>query len=298
MSFKTVYQLDSNLQQIENQEPLEDSPAVVNQAIPNNILQAANTTKELDTTFGINNDVNIPVRVVNVQLQESQPENKSSSKHEQHHTKIASWQTLLLLFCLFLVAFVKAFSNSRFKQSTKALFSYSVAQEITREEKVFFHRANLIFTTICIITSSLLIGQINLTIQPFSYENSPLYFLTIAGFITVMFCVKFLFSKILFFVFNDSSISTEYTFNIALFNSFFGISLLPVITIVYFTTLDFTTILTYIALPLLIIFLVMRVVRLFTIGISKGVSYIYIFLYICTLEILPLVVLFRFFVLV
>ncbi len=260
--------------------------------------QQQNDTLGEDTIYGIVNENAIPYR--NVEVKEVPTETTEIEilfNPNKKEVDVYPWQTILLMLGVFVVGFAKAFSNNRFKQSMKSLFNYSVAQEITREEKVFFHRANLLLTLNHIISVSLFIFYLNDLIH-FSNNKSPIAaFMLIPLFIIAIYTLKYIFSKVLFFIFNDPSLSNEYIFNISLYNHLLGVFLIPILGLCYFSELSTSIILTYFALPAISISLIMRLFRLVVIGKSKGVSYFYIFLYICTLEILPLVVLYRFFIL-
>ena len=261
------------------------------------MFQVDSLANNQDTFYGIKDEVLIPVR---------KPKVNSIHKQEKEHlfdpqlykTEVSGWQTITLLLTVFLLGFTKAFSNNRFKQSIRALVNFSVAQEINREEKVFFHRANIFLTIIHALTLSLFIYQLREVFQNTSKDIAPfMVFLFIAGSIISIYTIKYLFSKMLFFIFNDTGIASEYIFNTSLFNNLLGVLLIPVLAIVYYTSFDFYFILFYIAIPLIGLAFLLKLIRLFIIGNTKGISYFYIFLYICTLEILPLVVLYRIFIL-
>lgn len=251
-----------------------------------------------DTVYGIVNEETIPYRNVEVKnIPKTKTEIEILFNPTKKEVEVYSWQTMLLILGVFIVGFSKAFSNNRFKQSLKALFNYSVAQEITREEKVFFHRANLLLTINHIICVSLFIFYLNDIIHFSTNRTTVATFLFIPVFIIASYSFKYVFSKFLFFIFNDVSLSNEYIFNVSLYNHLLGVFLIPILGLCYFSGLSTVIILIYFALPVISISLVMRLFRLVIIGKSKGVSYFYIFLYICTLEILPLVALYRFFIL-
>lgn len=260
--------------------------------------QQHNDTMLKDTIYGIVNEKAIPFRNVEVkEVPTKTTEIEILFNPKKKEVNVYPWQTILLILGVFVVGFAKAFSNNRFKQSLKSLLNYSVAQEITREEKVFFHRANLLLTLNHIICVSLFIFCLNDLIH-FSNNKSPIStFVLIPLFIIAIYAIKYIFSKVLFFIFNDLSLSNEYIFNISLYNHLLGVFLIPILGLCYFSGLSTSIILAYFALPVISISLIMRMFRLVVIGKSKGVSYFYIFLYICTLEILPLVALYRFFIL-
>lgn len=210
---------------------------------------------------------------------------------------VDNWQVIVLVLTIALVGFTKAFNNSRFKQTMRGLFKYGVALEITREEKVFFHQSTILFTITHLLTTSLFIYQIKEFINGVSLEINNLWlFILIIGFVITTYFVKYIFAQILFFILDNRSLAAEYIFNVSLYNNLLGVILIPVLAATYFSSLPFSLILLYISAPLILLIFILRLIRLYFIGISKGISYFYIFLYICSLEILPLVVLLRIFI--
>ena len=253
------------------------------------------TIVKADIVYGISNEISIPIRQTDVSsIQEPIEKLFDPSPIIE---EVANWQIFILVVAVLLMGFVRAFSNNRFNQGIKALFNYSVAQEITREEKVFFHRSNVLFTIVHLLTLSLFVFQLR---EAFRLENIDVnkfsFFLLILTFLGTMYFIKYIFSRILLFVFNDASIASEYIFNVSLYNNLLGSTLAPVLCITYFTSVSFQTVLLYLAIPLMLIIFIFRLFRMVNVGEIKGVSYLYIFVYICTLEILPLVVLFRIFI--
>lgn len=262
------------------------------------ILVKDSSSAPKDTVYGIKSEAPIPYRKAPAALDSEHTTEKQIEKvlyePTEHKVNVDIWQTALLLVSIFLIAFIKAFNNSRFTQTVKSLFSYSVSLEITREEKVFFHRVNLFLSLNYLICASLFIYSFfPLPGLKSTFNN---YLLLVLG-IVFIYVVKYLFAKILFFIFNDASISLEYIFNVSLFNNLLGVFLIPTLSFMYFSSINTVLIIKYLALPTVAILFILRMVRLFVLGGNKGVSYLYIFLYICTLEILPLVVLYRFFIL-
>ncbi len=266
----------------------------------NNNLEVINSPDSLtqDTIifYGIKNERAIPIRQVELKTEKVIPINKLFNPSPRQ-TEIGGWQTVILIVTLILLGFAKAFSSGRFKQTLKAIVNYGVAQEITREEKVFFHSVNILLTIIHLFLISLFIYQVKDVVFYSKTGMYPIvYYILIVGFILVMYLIKYIFSLVLFFIFEDVSISSEYIFNISLYNNLLGVLLIPILGLTYFSSLDFYFILYYLAIPTLLVTFFLRMVRLYSIGKIKGISFFYIFLYICTLEIIPLVVLFRVFI--
>jgi hypothetical protein len=263
------------------------------------IKQPENLTNEDSAFYGFKNKEHIPVRTYETKpLVKNEPSVKQLFQPNLKIHHVAAWQTLILVVALLLLGFAKAFSVNRFKQTYKSLFNYRTAQEICNEEKVFFHRVNVTLTINYLIITALFVYQLKEILNYINHESTSLiFYLFIIGVLLVLNAAKLIFAQLISFIFDVSQLGSDYTFNVTLFNNLLGVLLIPVLSIMYFTSVDFSDILTYVAIPVLLLCFVLRLFRLIVIGISKGVSYFYIFVYICTLEILPLVVMIKIFIL-
>lgn len=240
---------------------------------------------------------NIPTRQVKKAIT-----NQTTTKVEQvlfvpkeKNKNTNSWETILLLIAFFIIAFIKAFSPTRFRQIFKSLFSFYSAQEVVREEKVFFHRANFSMFFLFVLTSSLFIG--NVFGQKYFEALSVFNYLQIAAVILLIYFIKFTSSSILASVFSVSGMVSTYIYNVLIYNYLVAFLLLPCLVLMYYSPFNPSVMLNYIIVPLLIIILTFRLLRLYVIGRENSVLNFYIILYICTLEILPLVVLGKIFIL-
>ena len=211
---------------------------------------------------------------------------------------VSTWQIIVLLLCVVLLGFIKSFNVNRFGQVYKSIFSYQISSEIVRGEKVFYHRVNLILTTIHMLIVGLLIYQWAFEKGVYVYEDVKFSsYLKITFLLLLLYVTKYIFARILAVIFDKQSLASEYIFTVALYNSMQGVLLIPIMLIIYFMEINFSFILQYLVFPVIGVTYLLRFNRLFIVGRSKSVSYFYIFLYICTLEILPLVVLIKIFVL-
>jgi len=260
-------------------------------SLPQVSIPETKALKEKDSLhYGIKNETSIPTRGY-------QPIKEILFTPTDKVNHIDFWQTLILLFCVILLGFTRAFNMNRFKQVTKSLFSYKTATEIVREEKVFFHRVNLLLSGVHILVISLFIYQLNFLLSSDYQSTSFLFYLKIVTLVLVIYSLKYIFSRILAIILDEQSLASQYIFSISSYNNLLGIVFIPVLFISSFTDLNPISILKYIALPLLFSIFALRLFRLIVIGSSKSISYVYIFLYICSLEILPLVVLVKIFIL-
>lgn len=282
-----------NKDTVSSTQLLEDVDEVI-EILPQK--KQTNQPAKVDSVYyGIKNEQSIPTR--GFEHSEVKEPVKILFDPTAKITTVFAWQTIVLLASISLLGFTKAFNNSRFKQVVKSLFSYKTAVELVREEKVFYHRVNLLLSTLHLLISGLFIYQLSFLLKNTGQNIGILFYLKIVLFLLAVYAFKYIFTRILALIFDQQFLASQYIYSVTSYNNLLGISLIPILLIFYFTTLPFSSILYYLALPILLILFGLRIFRLVLIGNAKSISYVYIFLYICSLEILPLVVMMKFFIL-
>jgi len=251
-----------------------------------------------DTAFyGIANQLQLPIRHIKTKLNTALP-TKIVFTPTLRKVFIASWQIIILFVAILFVGVAKAFNTNRFKQISKSFFSYQIASEIIREEKAINHRVNLLLSSVYLLITGLFVYQLFLILAKTNSINMGfVFYLKILTFLIAIYSVKYLFSYVLAFIFKQQTLFFEYSFNLSLFNNLLGLMLIPAVFLLYFTRISSSFLINYIAIPIFIFVFTLRILRLLKIATSKNISYLYIFLYICTLEILPLVVMIKIFIL-
>jgi hypothetical protein len=205
------------------------------------------------------------------------------------------WLIYSLLGVLVLFAVINSVYGKRFKQLTDAFFTSRIAGQLAREENVLQQRLTiLLFFTFILITSAFIYlasGYYNF--YPFEVTGLKYYYFLI-GAILGSYLLKMMIIKFLGFVFKTEKEVSEYVFNIILFNNVLGITLFPFVLCLAFSGLADPAIVIKIAVLLTAILFLFRITRGMIIGVSNaGISKFYLFIYLCTLEILPLVVIFK-----
>ncbi|MCB0476522.1 MAG: DUF4271 domain-containing protein [Crocinitomicaceae bacterium] len=109
------------------------------------------------------------------------------------------------------------------------------------------------------------------------------------------FVVKYIVIKIFAFLTDTEQGFFEYLINYKVFYQAQGILLLPFTIALIFSSFEQQYYLALIAISVFVLIGVIRTVLSFLYAIRYGFSVLYIFLYLCTLEILPLVVIFKLF---
>ena len=196
---------------------------------------------------------------------------------------------VILLFDLLLIALLKAFYWKITKQLFLSIFAQRYANQYLREENVFAERATILITVIMLINLSLFLSK-----MIFGINLSPYNFSKIFIWISVFFLIKTLVIHLLGYIFilkSLAQLSIDFSF---LFDRALGVTLFPVIVFMFFSSISTSVTLYIISLGIMLFFLLIKMYWILKIGIvSFGLSKYYLFLYLCTLEILPLLLIIK-----
>ena len=192
---------------------------------------------------------------------------------------------VLLTISFLLIAMLKSFYWNHAKLLFMGIFAQRYANQYLREENAFTERVSFITFLLMSINISLII----LKLVP---KTSVLETFSLIGGVMLFFIIKIGLILLLGSIFRLKDIAKLGIFFSLLFDRTFGFLLFPLIILVYFFAFNITP---FIMLILAIIFIVLLLLKLFwlwKIGTNAfGLSHFYIFLYLCTLEISPLILL-------
>ena len=123
-------------------------------------------------------------------------------------------------------------------------------------------------------------------------KSTLLVFAIAAGFL-LMYGVKDFIFKTLGYIFAEPAYSQEYLFNLHMYNRVLGLFLFPIVISFAFiqTHIIQHKFILYAGIALIIAFFIMRIIRGIQISFKSNISIVYMFLYFCTLEILPIALL-------
>jgi len=105
--------------------------------------------------------------------------------------------------------------------------------------------------------------------------------------------IKTIILKILDFIF-DTRAFGAYNFNIYLYNKVYGLILLPFIAVIPFVSENLVEKLVWVGMAIFVLFYIFTLFRGLRICIKNRVSIFYLFFYLCALEILPLLTIYKF----
>ena len=203
---------------------------------------------------------------------------------------INNWIFWILLTGFTILTLTRYYHAKRLKLFGSALLYRSAAQQLIRERPVYFHRSFLPLLFIYILSVTLFIQQAVEISSPGSAGNfkSLLIFLQFLSIYIAYSLIKILTIWLISVTFKNVETAKEYIQNILIFNLGLGVLLLPVLVLIVYTYHLFFL---YVAGGLILIIIGLRFIRGISIGISDSkFSLFHLFLYLCTLEILPMAI--------
>ena len=203
------------------------------------------------------------------------------------------WFTAIFLMCAIILAWIRHYYTRRIKQLFKAAFARHHVNQLIRDGNLTDERITPFLSFIYISGLSGIIWQLGLQyIQHVSSIENPFFiFLIIMAVVILFWLSKIMLIKFTGNIFRARSDISEYILTNVIFNISIGIVIFPFVVAGYYTE---NIMITYLALGLLGLGMLLRFFRSISVGLSaQSFSVVYLFLYLCTLEILPVLVLFR-----
>jgi hypothetical protein len=202
------------------------------------------------------------------------------------------WITLVFLTCLIILAWIQTIYQKRFIQIFRAVFQPHYVNQLEREGNLFRERITLGLSFIYFTIGSIFIYQIFR-----EFESVPVGFSNL-GFAAIIFAsllIYQLFKSMIVYttgiIFNTTEHSRQFQLNSLIFNTIIGIVLFPIAIIALYWDSTVYLIIGSVIVSLLVVY---RLIRDILLGMAnKSYNLFYLFLYLCTLEILPLVLVYK-----
>ena len=192
---------------------------------------------------------------------------------------------ILLLVSFLLIALIKGLYWKHARLLFMSVFAQRYANQYLREDNAFTERVNLLTFLLMTINFTLIIVKFQEIIDLWEIVFVSLI-------VAVFFLLKLICVKTLGFLFKFKSLARLTIFFSLLFDRALGFVLSPLILCMYFFSFDIVSSLLVTSLVLVMILLILKLFWLWKIGTkSFGLPQGYIFLYVCKLEIFPLLLL-------
>lgn len=198
-----------------------------------------------------------------------------------------------LLFLVALVAFIRVAFPKYFQSLFQLFFQTSFRQKQTREQLLQDNLPSLLMNFLFILSTGMLIA---LLAQQYNWVTMNFWWLLLysCSLLCVVYLVKYLFLLFSGWVFNVQSSTNTYLFIVFLTNKVLGILCIPFSLVVAFAAAKIATIaVSVIACIVIILFIYRYVASLGTIRSTLKVNALHFFLYLCTVEVMPLILMYK-----
>ncbi len=203
-------------------------------------------------------------------------------------TKIAYGQDVffvLIVLSFLLVAVIKGVYWKHAKLLFMGVFAQRYANQYLRQENAFTERVNFLTFVLMNINFTLIIAKL----QEIMGLGAICSLFLLVG---VFFLLKLIVIKALGLLFKVTDLAKLAVFFSFLFDKTLAFVLSPLVVIMYFFSFDVSSAILIVSLCLLIFFLLLKLFWLWKMGANSfGLSQLYIFLYLCFLEVFPLLLL-------
>jgi hypothetical protein len=214
-----------------------------------------------------------------------------------HYTQYDYLVTCVLFFSYAMFVWLYVSNSKRLNQIVKGLYVGRYANQLAREEVSIGNRVVIFLSALFVFTLTLFLYQ-SASYFGFLPGNNVVgtFFITVLLIFSI-YGIKLLTIRAVGFVFEIQKEIREYTISVFLFCNALGLFLLPVVICLAFLKQVNPSVFIYSGITIITVFLLTRLARGLIIGFnSTRVSKFYLFLYLCTLEIVPIVIMVKLFI--
>ncbi len=216
---------------------------------------------------------------------------KWTDKIQVHHP---AWLFISLMVLLGFFAGIRLRYASLLKQTLESMVSFQVAVRIFGDNSGLQKQLDIILYVCYIFCGGILLymAEIRFGLAPYGFSGAQLFLFNL-GLLIGLFLARLFLLNLAGFLFNKISVFREYLYNIFIFNKLIGVLLLPLLMFIIYTDGILMIVFQWLAITAVFAILILRLIRGFIFSFRRGVSIFYMFLYLCALEMAPLILFYR-----
>ncbi len=205
-----------------------------------------------------------------------------------------AWLFITLFVLLGFLAGIRIYYGSILMPTLESSVSFQVAARIFKDSSGLQKQQDNILYILYIFSAGLIVymAEIRFGLEPYGLSGGLLYLFNLA-LVAALFLGRLVLMNVAGFLFNKTGIFREYLYNTFIFNKIIGILLLPLSLFVFYTNGVLMEVFQWITLGALFLILILGLIRGFIFSFKRGVSIFYMFLYLCALEMAPLILFYR-----
>jgi hypothetical protein len=202
-----------------------------------------------------------------------------------------SWMMVLIALSVMIIGYLFSAFHTRFIELVRAFFTVRFANQLSREEYSLTHPVSVFLSFNFLISCSLFILQLISSEEIFSFsaETDFVSYFILFLLLFLLYVVKIILLKILGFILDKQQALNEYIFTTFLVNQIIAIGFIPVNIFIAYGSPALAATAIYTGVLLMVIAFILKVGKGTLAALSGGgIAPFYLLLYLCTLEILPL----------
>lgn len=207
-----------------------------------------------------------------------------------------NWIAGLLLLSLFVFSWMKILYQKYILQVVAAVVNYQSSVRLLREKNILFKNMAVGLNIVFAINMGLFLFFVMtyFNISQIVSNNNFLSVIIYCIVIATIYIIKTLLCRFIGYLFLAQAEFSEYVHNINLFNKNIGLLLFPIVIMIPYINDSLKPIILYFGIILFLGLFLLRIIRGFQIIIHKEVSSFYLILYLCTVEILPVLLIVKY----
>lgn len=213
---------------------------------------------------------------------------------ERNHFK-HDWLFGIFIFLIVLFVWIRVFYSKFFATLANALVSFQLSLKLFQERNVLSNRVSLVLNFIYIIVTTIFIFEL---IEYSGFAGTAMtgmnLFLLLLNIVMIYTVLRVMILRLTGSLFLVTPLLSEYIHNTFVINKGLGISLFPVVIMIHYLPYRIVPALLVFGVALYAIALLFKGFRAYQIIIRKDILIFYLVLYLCTLEILPLLLGYKF----
>ena len=217
---------------------------------------------------------------------------ESTVIHNLSNAPVHYWTFGVILFLLIILAFTRVFYGHFISDRLEAYTATRYLKLLIRKELVLYHPYSLITLVLFAMATSLVFLKAIQLYKPqlLIDQTEFILFFEGSGIVLVWVIARAFLLKAVQFIIGSDFGQTENRYRIIIFNQVCGYALIPVVAMAYFIKSPMDEWLIMACLVILGLNYVYRIGQSLITGFHYSANLLYLFLYLCTLEIVPLLI--------
>ena len=205
-----------------------------------------------------------------------------------------TWYFIYLVLLIGLFAWIRLYYGNILTQTVQASTNFQVANKMFKNNSLLQNQLDGALYLFYFLSMAFLLYYMELRIGLFPYEiQGGLLLLFNLALLLATFLARVVLHSITGILFNRIRIVREYLYNMFIFNKLSGLVALPLMFLLVYTKGTLQELIFWTSIFVISSIVVMRLIRAVVFSYRKEVLVFYMFLYLCALEIAPLVLLYR-----